>query len=214
VPSTDIIGVVRDFTRRDLRDEPLEQAFVPFWDRNSTDGAFYVRISGDSDAVFASIRTAVAAVDRRLPVRSMTTFADQIARSLTTERALATLSSGFGLIALLIAVVGLYGVMAFVAMQRMPEIGVRLALGATRADAVWLIVRDAVRMVAMGAAIALPAALALRRVVEAELFGVRAFDGPTILIATGLLGLVALVAAVLPAWRAARLEPSHVLRAE
>jgi predicted permease len=214
VPNTDIIGVVRDFTRRDLRDEPLEQAFVPFWDRNSTDGAFYVRINGDTDGVSASIRAAVSAVDPRLPVRSMTTFEDQIARSLTTERALATLSSGFGLIALLIAVVGLYGVMAFVAMQRTPEIGVRLALGATRSAAVWLIVRDAVRMVALGTVVALPAAFALRRLVEAELFGVRVLDGPTMLLATGLLGLAALAAALLPAWRAVRLEPSHILRAD
>jgi ABC-type antimicrobial peptide transport system permease subunit len=104
--------------------------------------------------------------------------------------------------------------MAFVAMQRTPEIGVRLALGATRSAAVWLIVRDAVRMVALGTVVALPAAFALRRLVEAELFGVRVLDGPTMLLATGLLGLAALAAALLPAWRAVRLEPSHILRAD
>jgi predicted permease len=214
VPSTEIIGVVRDFTRRDLRDEPLEQAFVPFWDRNSTDGAFYVRSAGDTEGVFASIRAAVAAVDPRLPVRSLTTFEDQIARSLTTERALATLSSGFGLIALLIAVIGVYGVMAFVAMQRTPEIGVRLALGATRSAAIWLVVRHAVRMVGAGMIVALPAAFALRRLIEAELFGVRALDGPTVLLATGVLGAAALVAAMLPAWRASRMNPNTLLKAE
>ena len=214
VPNTEIIGVVRDFIRRDLRDEPLEQAFVPFWDRNSTDGAFYVRINGNADAAFTSIRAAVAGVNRALPVRSMTTFDDQISRSLTTERALATLSSGFGSIALIIAVVGLYGVMAFVAMQRTPEIGVRLVLGSTRFAAVWLIVGDALRMIAMGTALALPAAWAMRRLVEAELFGVQALDVPTIVLACGLLGLISIAAAALPAWRASRLDPNAILRAD
>jgi predicted permease len=213
-PMTEIIGVVRDFSRRDLRDEPLEQAFVPFWDRNSTDGAIYVRITDDAAGVFTSILAAVAAVDRHLPVRSLTTFDDQIDRSLTTERALATLSSGFGALALLIAVVGLYGVMAFVAVQRAPEIGLRLALGATRSSAVWLVVRDASTMIGAGMALAVPSAWALRRLIESELFGVRAFDGPTLALACGLLAAAALGAALLPAWRASRLNPNVVLRAD
>jgi ABC-type antimicrobial peptide transport system permease subunit len=99
----------------------------------------------------------VAAVDPRLPV-TLRTFGDQIERSLTTERMLATLSSGFGAIALLLSVIGLYGVMSFVVTQRRQEIGVRLALGATRRAAVWLILRDASLMIAAGTVIALPAA--------------------------------------------------------
>jgi ABC-type antimicrobial peptide transport system permease subunit len=124
------------------------------------------------------------------------------------------LSSGFGAIALLLSVVGLYGVMSFVVTRRTREIGVRLALGATRTAALWLIVRDALTMIGAGAAIALPCAWALRRLVEAELFGVRAFDGPTIGIAICLLALVALGGAMFPAWRAASVSPTEALRLE
>ena len=102
----------------------------------------------------------------------MTTFDDQIERALSNERALATLSTGFGVLALVISIVGLYGVMAFLAAQRRKEIGLRIALGATRRDAVWLVVRDALLMVAAGIVVALPAVWALRRLVEAQLFGV------------------------------------------
>ena len=127
---------------------------------------------------------------------------------------LATLSSGFGAIALLLSVVGLYGVMSFVVTHRTQEIGVRLALGATRSAVVWLIVRDALVMIGAGTAIALPCAWALRRLVEAQLFGVSAVDGPTIAAASGLLALVALGAAMLPAWRAASVSPTEALRFE
>jgi ABC-type antimicrobial peptide transport system permease subunit len=149
-----------------------------------------------------------------LPVTDLMTFEDQIERSLLTERAMATVSSAFGAIALLISVVGLYGVMAFVVTQRRREIGLRIALGATWRAAVWLMVRDALVMVGSGIAVALPAVWAFRRFVEAQLFGVNAFDATTIAIAGAGLALVALAAAALPAYRASRLDPNVVLRAE
>jgi predicted permease len=209
----EIIGVVKDFTRRSLREGEVEQVFFQFWDQDSGDGTFYLKMRGSADSALASIRAAVAQVDPALPV-SLTTFEEQIDRSLRTERMLATLSSGFGAIALLLAVVGLYGVMSFVVTQRTHEIGVRLALGATRSDAVWLIVRDALIMIGAGTVIALHSAWALKWLVEAELFGVRAFDGPTIALASCLLALVALGAAMLPAWRAASVSPTEALRFE
>src|SRR6185295_4835599 len=104
------------------------------------------------------------------------------------------------------------GVMSFVVTQRTQEIGVRLALGATRQAAVWLILRDALIMIGAGAAIALPSAWALRRLVEAELFGVRAYDGPTVALAMAVLAMVALGGVMLPAWRAASLNPTDALR--
>ncbi|HEY2981503.1 MAG TPA: ABC transporter permease [Anaerolineales bacterium] len=209
----EIVGVVRGFSRRNLRDE-IEQAFVPFWDRDSGDGTFYVKVLGKPEAAFASIRAAVAQVDPVLPIVNMVTLDDQIDQSLTTERMLATLSSGFGAIALLLSVVGLYGVMSFVVTRRTQEIGIRMALGATRSTAMWLVVRDAVVMIGAGTATALPCVWALGRLVEAQLFGVRAVDGLTIAAASSLLALVALGAAMLPAWRAASVSPTEALRFE
>jgi predicted permease len=211
VTDIEIIGVVKDFSRRNLRDPEVEQAFVPYWVRDSDDGTFYVRLRGGAEAAFASIRAAIAQVDPALPV-TLQTYEDQIDRSLRTERMLATLSSAFGALALLLSIVGLYGVMSFVVTQRTQEIGVRLALGATQSAAVWLVVRDALTMIVAAGMVAIPAAWALRRLVEAQLFGVRAFDAPTIVLATGVLALVALAAAMIPAWRAASVSPTEALR--
>ena len=214
--TVEIIGVVKGFSRRTMRDDRdnIEQAFVPYWDRQSGGGTFYVKVRGKPEAAFASIRAAVAQVDPALPVVDMITLDDQIDRSLATERMLATLSSGFGAIALLLSVVGLYGVISFVAAHRTQEIGIRMALGATRRSAVWLIARDALVMIGAGIAVALPCLWALSRFVEAQLFGVRAVDGPTIAGASALLGLVALGSAMLPAWRAASVSPTKALRYE
>jgi putative ABC transport system permease protein len=208
-----IVGVVREISRVNMRDRDVDQIFYNFWDNQSENGAFYVRARNPESAAGA-IRAIVADVDPRLPVNNMTTFDDQIDRALSNERALATLSTGFGVLALAISIVGLYGVMAFLAAQRRQEIGLRLALGATRRDAVWLVVRDALLMVATGILVALPAVRALRRLVDGQLFDVTAFDGPTIAIAAAGLALVALTAATLPAWRASRMDPSAVLRVE
>jgi predicted permease len=214
--NVEIIGVVKGFSRRTLRDDrdDIEQAFVPYWDRQSGGGAFYLRVRGEPAAAFASIRSVVAQVDPALPIVDMITLDDQIARSLSTERMLAILSSGFGAIALLLSVVGLYGVISFVAANRTQEIGVRMALGATRRSAVWLIAGDALVMIGSGIAIALPCVWALSRFVEALLFGVRGVDVPTIAGASTLLGVVALASAMLPAWRAASISPTEALRYE
>jgi len=153
-------------------------------------------------------------VDPTLPLLSPRTLDEQVDLSLTTERMMATLSGGFAAVALLLSVVGLYGVMAFVVTSRTPEIGIRMALGATRRAAVWLVVADAVAMIAAGTAIALPLVWGLGRLVEAQLFGVHALDAPTIAVASLVLALVALAAAMLPAWRAASVSPTEALRFE
>ncbi|HEU4629741.1 MAG TPA: ADOP family duplicated permease [Gemmatimonadaceae bacterium] len=210
----EIVGVVRDFSRRSLRDEDVPQVFFPYWDHDSGDGAFYVRVRGAPESAFAAIRAAVAQVDPALPVSSLRTYADQVDRATWTERALARLVTAFGVTALLLSIVGLYGVMSFVVTQRRRELGVRLALGATRPAAVWLVVRDAVLMIGAGTAIALPAAWALGRLVEAQLYGIRAVAAPTIAAASGALALAALVAALVPAWRAASTSPTEALRLE
>jgi ABC-type antimicrobial peptide transport system permease subunit len=213
VTNIEIVGVVKDFNRRNLR-EQMEQAFFLYWDRNSSGGVFYLSVRGDPDAVIASVRSAVARIDPAIPVTSPTTFAEQMDRSLSTERMLAALSTAFGVIALLLTAVGLYGVMSFVVTRRTRELGLRSALGATRAGVVRLILREALLMVSVGTLIALAAVVALSRVVEAHLFGVHATDAATIVLSTALLAVVALVAAMRPAWRAASVSPMQALRSD
>ena len=133
-----IIGVAADFSYRGIREE-TEQAFFPFLDIPWSGATFYVRTHGKPENAFAAIRATVASLDSTLPVLSLRTIENQIDRSLTTERMMATLLTGFGVVALLLSVIGLYGVMSFVVTHRTREIGVRLALGATRGAAVWLI---------------------------------------------------------------------------
>lgn len=210
----EIIGVVREVSRVNLRDQDVDQVFYNFWDNQSENGTFYARVLDTPESAARAIRAVVAEVDPRLPVKQLTTVDDQIERSLSTERALATLSTGFGIVAVIISVVGLYGIMSFVVIQRRQEIGLRIALGATRGNAVWLVVRDALIMLGTGVGVALPAISALRLIVETQLFGVGAFHGPTIATAIGALTLVGVVAAMLPAWRASLVDPNLVLRAE
>jgi putative ABC transport system permease protein len=209
----EIVGVVADFSYRGIREE-TEQAFFPFLDIPWSGATFYVRTQGKPEKAFASLRATVAGIDPALPILSMRTIRDQIDRSLTTERMMATLLTGFGAIALLLSVIGLYGVMSFVVTQRTREIGLRLALGATRGTAMWLVLRDALIMIACGTAIALVAGWGLGRVISGQLFGVAPIHAPTIASATVLLAIVALAAAMVPAWRAASVSPTQALYAE
>jgi predicted permease len=209
----EIVGVVKDFSYRGLR-EQAEHAFFPIFEGAPSRGVFYVRSRAEPDATFASVREVVRQLDPALPVSSMRTVEQQIDRSLTTERMLATLSGGFGILAIVLATVGLYGVMSFVVTRRTQEIGIRLALGATRSATLWLVMREAILMIAGGIAIALPCVWALSRLVESQLFGVAALDGPTIALASALLALVAAGAAAIPARRASLVNPTEALRFE
>ena len=156
----------------------------------------------------------VRAVDPALPIARLRTLDDQLDRLLWNERLLAMLAAAFGALATLLAVVGVYGVMSFVVSQRTREIGIRMALGASRGSAMWLILRDATTMLACGVAIALPAVWWLGRFVESQLFGVRATDWRTALGASLLVAIVALAASALPVRRATAVSPIEALRCE
>jgi predicted permease len=209
----EIVGVVQTFSYRGLR-EIEDQAFFPFFEGSGRGGGFYVRTRSASTAAFASIRAAVRKVDPGLPVESLRTVDDQLDRSLSNERLLALLATAFAALAVLLAVVGLYGVTSFVVTSRTREIGIRIALGATRLSALILIVRDTAVMVLAGVAIALPAVWGLGRLVQSQLFGVAAMDARTVIGCAVLIVVVALGAAALPARRAAALNPVEALRCE
>jgi predicted permease len=212
-PDIDVIGVVANINYENVRDE-WEQAYFPMIRGEDSGGNFYIRVQGTPEAAFQSIRTIVQHADPTLPITYFRTLDEQVSRSLNTERMLATLSGSFGTIALLLSLVGLYGVMSFVVTQRTREIGIRLALGATGGSAIWLVLRDALMMIAAGAAIALPCAGALGRLVESQLFGVAPTDPLAIAAATLLLTTAALGAALIPAYRASTVNPVDALRFE
>jgi ABC-type antimicrobial peptide transport system permease subunit len=147
-----------------------------------------------------------------MPITYFRTLEEQVNRSLNTERMLATLSGGFGMLALLLSLVGLYGVMSFAVTQRTREVGIRMALGASGGRAIWLVLRDAIVMIGAGVAIALPCAGALGRLVESQLFDVKPTDPVTIAAATLLLTGAAFGAAFIPAYRASTVNPADALR--
>ena len=212
-PTIEIVGVVADFSYRGLREES-EQAYFPLLEGRDAGGHFYVRVRGTPEQAAQSIRSIVHQADPALPITYLRTVGEQVNRSLNTERMLATLSGGFGALALLLSLIGLYGVMSFVVTQRTREIGIRIALGARGSAAVWLVLRDAIVMIAAGTAVALPSVGMLGRLVESQLFGVTATDPVTITVTTLLLAAAALGAALIPAYRASTVNPTDALRAE
>jgi predicted permease len=211
-PDTEIVGVVENISYRSVREE-WEQAYFPIGTELSGSN-FYVKFRGTSEAAFQSIRAIVRNADPTLPITYVRTLDEQIDRSLNTERMLAALSSSFGTLALLLSLVGLYGVMSFVVTQRTREIGIRFALGATRLSTVWLVLRDALVMIATGTAIALPCVWALGRLVESQLYDVKPTDPITIAVATLVLCSTALGATFIPARRASAVNPTDALRFE
>jgi predicted permease len=212
-PNSQIVGVVADMSYSGLRDNS-EQVFFPLFEHDDTGATFYIKVRGAPEQVIPSIRRLVRQDDPRLPILWFRTLDDQVDRSLNTERMLAALSGSFGALALLLSLVGLYGVMSFVVTRRTREIGIRLALGATRASALRLVLRDAAAMIVAGVALALPCVAALGKLVQSQLFGVTTTDPTTVAGAALVLAAGALAAAFLPAWRASKVSPTDALRLE
>lgn len=209
----EIVGVVKTFSYRGIRAED-DQAFIPFLEGVPRSSGYFVRTRTASESAFNSIRAVVRQIDPNLPILGMRTVEDQLDKVLLNERLLAALASAFAALAVLLTVVGLYGVISFVVTRRTREIGIRLALGAPRHSALWVILRDSVLMVLTGVGIAIPAVWGLGRLIEAQLFGVRPLDGVTIGAAVALVVLVALAASALPARRATSVSPMDALRYE
>ncbi len=210
----EVVGVARDAKYLDLRESSRPMLYVPFTQHAQPLPMLEVRVAGRSAAFASTLRRELAAADGRMAVVREMTLRDQVDWSLAAEQLIARLSSVFGLLALLLAAVGLYGVMAYVTTQRTGEIGIRMALGAGRSHVQWLVLRQALILVVVGLSLGIPAALAGGRLVDAQLYGVVPSDGFTLGLAIGTLMLVALLAAYLPARRAAQVDPLVALRCE
>ena len=210
----EIVGVAGDTKYENMRDEIPYELYVPWIQHFVGSMTAYVRTETAPVSFFASLRRTVREVDASVPMYGMRTVDQQVETSLVTERLLATLSTVFGALATLLAAVGLYGVMAFMVTRRTREIGIRMALGASGGSVVWLIMREVLILAVTGLAIGLAAAFGLTRLVEAQLFGVKATDVATMMLATFGIAAVAMLAGYLPARRATAVDPMQALRFE
>ena len=212
---TRIIGICSDTYYYSLRDNPPAQFFVPYVQQKEVHGMTYqMRTSLSTAALAPVLRNVVQGIDRDLPVTDLRTQREQIAATLQIERALAALTSGFGVLALALACVGIYGIMAFSVAQRTNEIGIRLALGAQPSQVRAMVLRESTWLTVVGVAVGLGAALACARLVRSMLYGVAPDDPTTIVAGTAVLLAVAIAATWIPARRAAAVQPMDALRHE
>ena len=209
--SREIVGIVGDTKFLTLRSEIAPTLFVP---AGGGEAVFEIRTAVDPKTIIPAVRSAVSQLDNNLPLFSMKTESEQIERSLFQERLIARLSSFFGALSLLLACIGLYGLLSYEVTQRTREIGIRMALGARPPDVLRIVVRQGVGLSAVGAVIGILVALGATRYLASLLYGVRPFDPPTFLAVALLLSLVALAACYIPARRASRVDPLVALRYE
>jgi ABC-type antimicrobial peptide transport system permease subunit len=174
----------------------------------------YVRTALEPSQVIATVRRKVQNLDPSIPVYSMRTTEQQIDLSLRTERLVASLSTVFGALATLLAVIGLYGVMAYTVERRTREIGIRMALGAEQGNVIWMVMREVFLLVGVGVLVGVPLAIGLSSLVKNQLFGMAPHDPLTLIAATVGLAAVACLAGFVPALRASRVDPTRALRYE
>jgi predicted permease len=215
VPCSRIVGVVRDTRRDRLREDPAMQYYIPFGQEAGIGGTtLLVRPRGEAIAAIDAVRDEVRAVDPGFGFIDVRTLQESLDPQLRPWRLGATMFGVFGALALLVAAVGLYSVMSYSAAQRSHEMGVRIALGAKAADIRRLILRAGIWTAGTGVAIGAVLALAGGRYVEALLFETSAKNGGVFAVVAGSLMIVAVIASLVPAWRATRVDPVVVLRAE
>lgn len=212
----EVIGVAKDIRHANVKDAPREVLYFPILQQESLSfwPTFEIRYAGGAAEVLQSVREAVSRTDSGLTMFRVTTLEAQTRDSLSRERLLATLTSYVGGFAVLLACIGLYGLMAHSVTQRTAEIGLRMALGAAPASVRWLVIRDATAPVVAGAVVGLLGSFGAVRLIEAQLFGVTPYDPLTLGSATLVLLAAAFAAAFLPARRASRIDPMIALRCE
>jgi predicted permease len=211
----EVIGVVKDAKYGNLKEEFRPMAFYPYTQvPPDVLNNFLVRFSGPESAVVPQVRQTIKQINRNLPVDDVVSLSDHIGRSLVQQKLVARLATFFGLLALLLACIGLYGVMSYGVARRTNEIGIRMALGARGVSVLWLVLREALVLVAIGLVVGLIASRLLTKTAASLLYELKPNDPLTIVLATLLLAVVALVAGYLPARRASRVDPMVALREE
>jgi putative ABC transport system permease protein len=212
-PKSQVIGVVEDGKYAGLNEESRPYVCRPLWQSQVGSISVIVRTAGNLPGLIAVVRGEIQQLDPHLPLATGT-LVEKLSLPLLPARIVASILGGFGLLALALAAIGIYGVMSYAVAQRTHEIGVRMALGAQKADVLKLIIGQGVVLTLMGVGIGLAAALALTRVMKSLLFGVSATDPLTFILIAPLLTFVALLACFVPARRATKVDPLIALRHE
>ncbi|HLK70175.1 MAG TPA: ABC transporter permease [Bryobacteraceae bacterium] len=213
----EIVGVSQDVRDHNLRGKIPRRFYVP-----ATQGLpevaefvnFEIRSAGSVESVVPAVRSKFQGIDRSLPIGTFSTLDELLSRALLQERIIAQLSTFFGALALILASMGLYGVLSYAVARRTNEIGIRMAIGAAQGRVVWMILRETLVLVAIGAVVGIGASLGLARLVANRMFGVSTGDPVTMAVAALTLTLVAMAAASFPAIRAAKVDPMVALRVE
>jgi predicted permease len=209
-----IVGLVRNskYWTVKIEDEPL--FYLPYKQALLDHLTFYVRTSSNPKLLYPAVKKVMARLDPNLPVETLCTMSEQVHKNTFVDRMIGILSTAFACLSLMLAAVGLYGILAYTVVQRTREIGLRIALGATQAQVRAIVFRQVGMMTMSGGAIGLALALALGRIVESRLYYINGSDPVVLCISAGLLGAITLAAGFFPASRAARLNPMQALRCE
>ena len=209
-----VIGIAKDVKFGELREEPVYLDYFPYTQQPWDFGDFEVRYTGSYAPIAAAVQQTIHSIDRNLPITNVTTLNEQVDRTLTNQRLVAELSTFFGLLAVFLSCIGIYGLMSYVVTRRTSEIGIRMALGAARSNVGWLIMREILLLVAAGIAVGIPVTLAGSRMVANMLYGFGGTDPISLAGAVLLLLLVTVVAGYFPARRASKIDPMVALRYE
>jgi predicted permease len=212
--SLTVVGVVRNAKYRLLHYPPAPAIFIPLYQDYRSQVTIHMRVAGDPRAYASAVEKTVSQIDSNLPLYQVTTLNASMEFGSVFERMAAILAGSFGLLALVLAAVGIYGVVAFATRQRTHEIGIRMALGAKKRDVLKMVVQQGLKLVIVGVVIGITAALALTRFLSSLLYGVEPNDPLTLIAVSLVLVAVTLVACYIPARRAARIDPMLALRYE
>ena len=210
----EIVAVVKDAKYHDLREQPSPMAYIPLFQAPESGITFELRTAMNPDQLMTAALRAVRATDSRLPIFSVRTLSEQLDYSLVEERLVASLSGMFGALAVVLACVGLYGLMAYAVNRRTNEIGIRIALGAKRTQIAAMVLRETLLLVIIGLALGIPSAMGASHLIRSEMYGLKPDDPVTLLLASSVMAAIAVLAGFLPARRAMRTDPMIALRSE